>query len=180
MRKAMVVLFALAMVFAMSNTGNAQIVSTGSEQFTVDVLNGLTIAMSGGDMTQLVAGYTYTLNPDVNAAFHVSPFISGAEDGNPLNINVATSPGVSFELTLDLPTSLAGSVNSLSCSFNANSMIRTEDGALYNPNVPNVISTGLAGTADLWLGITVTVPKYALDGDAYVGTVVATANAVGL
>lgn len=179
MRKAMVVIFALALVFAMSSTSNAQIATTATGLYVVDVVNGLTIAISDGAASALSAGQTYTVSPDINNPNPIN-LINGGESATPMNIDIEASAGLAFELTFDLPHNLIGSVNSMPCSFSTTSLYREEDGGLFNPNVANVFSMGLGTSAILDLGITVAVPKEALDGDAYTGYVTATASIVGL
>jgi hypothetical protein len=182
MRKAMVVLFALALVFALSSTSNAQN-NTATGLYQVDVVSGLTVTITDGSINALSAGQTYTVSPDINNPNPIAPIVNGGEAvGSLLQIAVAASGSLTFELTLDLPHTLVGAVNTMPCSFATNSMYREEDFSLSNPNVPNVFSMGNGGgnVVTLDLGITVAVPANALDGDVYTGYVTATASVLGL
>lgn len=175
MRNVMLVLFALLLVASVSH---AQGVYTATGPWIASITNQMLVEVGEGDISGLAPGATYTLNPQDGVDPVVTPN-TGNEDGTAMTIDVTTNPGAAFELTFNLPTQLIGDVQSVGCFFGPQSLYRVDNGGLLNPNVPNVISTGIAGEAHFLLGISVVVPKDALEGD-YTGDEVSANFASGL
>lgn len=177
MRNLMLVVFALVLVVGMAN---AQMVPASSAQYAVVVSNALTVAPTDGEIDGLVAGYTYTIDPDVNNPYPIAPVISGNEAISSLvDFEVTATDAMGVEVTFDLPKILVGPNGTMPCSFATNSVMCEETGARYNPNAP--FPWFVAGAdAHLDLGITVQVPKDVLDGDQYNGIVTMTVAPTGL
>jgi len=183
MRNILMVLFALVLVATM---GNAQVqTQSASDLYTVEVLGGSLAVEVGaaGEVTGLSPGFTYTLLPDNagNLAYPVIPMINGGESGTPMEFGITTDPGVSVQVTFTLPTILTGQGmgTAISSSFGSQSLYCAETGELFNPNVPNTLSSGAGGgTFTLELGITVTIPPSTYP-DIYQGVVVCTGVITG-
>jgi hypothetical protein len=180
MRKAMVVIFTLALVFAMSSVSNAQIAGNATQLYVATVANALTIAGVDGAADGLSAGATYTVSPDLTNPGGSINLINTTETATPMEFAITTAVAESFELTFDLPHTLVGTTGQIACSFSSSSLWHTETGGLFNPNVANVFNSGTGVTATFELGITMVVPKDAVDGEAYTGAVTCTANIVGM
>ncbi|GEM_PF-6448400 len=147
-------------------------VSTGATYQAALYDGNLNINSDDGYIAELSKGYTYTLNPDWNAPYPVTPVINGDEEGEPVEISLVGTPGTTVTVSFKLPPVLVGyKLGVLPCEFPANSVYVDETGERWDPNAPRAITFGANGEVLLLLGIRVTVPPGVAANDEYYGIV---------
>lgn len=185
MRNVMMMIFALALVVAMTSIGSAQgFGAAGSAQgdYLLTVATTIDVAVGTGevDFGSMPAG-TYTYDP-------ISLVLTPAPDGvpgtqyGPMDFAIATGQPTTVEITFTLPSYFVGqtSFGHLPISFGPKSAYVTDGGtigSLFDPNAP--YSVACPGALTVQLGGTFTIPAGAAD-DVYAATVVCTAAVTGL
>jgi hypothetical protein len=121
-----------------------------------------------GEVRNLRTNQEYTLDPNPYDTLTITPIVGGTEYGAPMEFDVKGEPGSVIRISFSLPSSLIDeSGRSIPCSFGQNSayLHLESGGVIWNVNSDTVIMLDENGWANFFLGITVSIPDTAVDGE---------------
>ncbi len=124
-----------------------------------------------GSAANLSTGINYLIYFDDSLTTQVVPTL-GNENALAMKFIVTADSGSNVVVSFTLPTLLAGSSQSVACTFTSTAGAFLEEAnRRWNPNIPEIISIGASGLATIDLGIIVTIPDSA-DTGLFSGTVI--------
>ncbi|MBI1806784.1 MAG: hypothetical protein HYR76_07020 [Ignavibacteria bacterium] len=169
------------LILGLNCTVHAQLTSASAVATLTITVAGAGIAVNNVDcdVTDVIRGVCYQVVFDATGGASIIYPSDNGEATTDLGADILGDPGQNVLVSFTMPTALTGTAGVIPISFGSTSGVRIEDGALFNPNIPNIFNTGTGAAIGLRLGFSFCAPVTALAGDTYVTTILCTASYTG-